>query len=145
MANQAEALVTGIDLDINNVAMACQRFSHPNLQFIHGDALQELPSGPFETIVISNVLEHFEHRVEFLKATQTEIDPLRWLIRVPMINREWRVPMRRELGMYYFNDPTHYIEYTQCSFEDEMQAAGLAITHSQINWGEIWAEATAKN
>ena len=43
--------------------------------------------------------------------------------------------------MSYFSDPTHYTEYTQQSFEEELREAGLAIAHLQINWGEIWAEA----
>ena len=59
---------------------------------------------------------------------------------MPMINRHWLVPLHKELGMPY-GDPTHYTEYTQQSFEEELHAAGLVITHLQINWGEIWAEA----
>lgn len=140
MATKADAVVTGIDLNGENIATASQ-FQHPNLTFIQGDALQELPPQPFETIVISNVLEHIEHRVEFLKTLQEQVLPRRWLIRVPMINRDWLVPMRQELGMFYFSDPTHYTEYTQQTFEAEMQAADFTITHLQINWGEIWAEA----
>jgi 2-polyprenyl-3-methyl-5-hydroxy-6-metoxy-1,4-benzoquinol methylase len=141
MATRANALVTGVDIDAGNIVMARRHFQHPNLIFIQGDALQELPPGPFETVVISNVLEHLEHRVEFVRKTQERVNPRRWLIRVPMINRNWLVPMRKELGMFYFSDRTHYTEYTQQSFEEELQAAGLAITHLQINWGEIWAEA----
>jgi len=71
------------------------------------------------------------------------VKPGRWLIRVPMFNRHWFVPLRKELGMSYFSDQTHYTEYTQQSFEEELEAAGLAITYQQINWGEIWAEATS--
>lgn len=140
MVSQAQALVTGIDLDTHNIAMAGRRFQHPHLNFVQGDALQALPAGTFETIVMSNVLEHIEERVAFLKQGQASIKPQRWLLRVPMFNRHWRVPLRQELGMYYFSDPTHYTEYTQESFEAEMNAAGLTITHLQINWGEIWAE-----
>jgi len=42
--------------------------------------------------------------------------------------------------MFYFSDGTHCTEYTRESFEEEMRAAGLSVTHMQINWGEIWAE-----
>lgn len=143
MATRANAIVTGIDMDAKNIEMAQRLFQHPNLTLIIGDALQEIPSGQFETIVISNVLEHIENRVEFLKATQERVKPRRWLIRAPMLNRHWHVPMRRELGMFYFSDRTHYTEYTPQSFEEELRAAGLTIIHMQINWGEIWAEATS--
>lgn len=139
MAAKADALVTGIDLDAKNIAKANQ-LQHPKLRFIQGDVLEELPQEPVETIVLSNVLEHIEHRVRFLKMVQEKLKPRRWLIRVPMCDRHWTVPMRQELGLFYFSDPTHYTEYTQQSFEAEMQAADFAIAHLQINWGEIWAE-----
>ena len=90
--------------------------------------------------MVSNVLEHIERRVDFLRDVQARTTPHRWLVRVPMFDREWRVPMRKELGMYYFGDPTHYIEYTRETFEDEMREAGFAIREMQINWGEIWAQ-----
>ena len=144
MATRAEAVVTGVDISRDNLATAKKHFRHPNLTFMEGDVLQELPLGSNDTIVMSNVLEHFEGRVEFLKTTQTRINPRRWLIRVPMINRHWLVPMRQELGLPYFSDDTHFVEYTQQSFEEEMQAADMMITDLQINWGEIWAEVRAK-
>ncbi len=143
MANRANAHVVGIDLDSGNIRNAQAKFQHPNLTFICGDALKTLPDEAFDTIVISNVLEHIEDRIGFLQQVQTSIHPHRWLIRVPMINRDWEVIMRRELEMYYYSDPTHFTEYTEDSFRLEMHDAGQQISHIQINWGEIWAETTA--
>ncbi len=140
IASRAGAIVTGIDLSAENIAQALQRFSHPNLRFIEGDFRTDLPQEPFDIIVMSNVLEHIEHRVQFLRDVQERFAPKRWLIRVPMFNRDWRVPLRKELGMCYFSDETHFIEYTDEAFVAEMEAAGLAVAHMQINWGEIWAE-----
>lgn len=140
VASRAGAIVTGIDLNAKNIATARKFFQHANLTFIEGDALKDLPGGPFDAIIFSNVLEHIERRVEFLKMAQQRLTPRRWLIRVPMFNRDWRVPLRQELGMFYFSDKTHFTEYTQESFEAEMKAAALSVTHMQINWGEIWAE-----
>ncbi len=139
IAERTSATVVGIDLDAANIAMARGRFAHPRLTFIHGDALQELPGRRFEVIVLSNVLEHIERRVDFLRALRT-LGPTILLIRVPMFDRHWRVPLRKELGMVYVSDPTHYTEYTREAFESEMDAAGLDIGHLQVNWGEIWAE-----
>ncbi len=141
MATRANAMVTGIDLDAENILKARKLFPHPNLAFIRGDVLKDLPQGQYDTIVLSNTLEHIENRIQFLKTTQERVKPNRWLIRVPMFNRHWHVPMRKELGMFYFNDRTHYIEYTRESFSEELRAAGLTLTHVEINWGEIWAEA----
>ena len=141
IAVRAGALVTGIDFSPGHLAFARSRFAHPNVTYIEGDALTYLPAEPFDVVVLSNVIEHIEDRVAFLRRVQEHVRPDRYLFRVPMINRHWLVPLRKELDMFYFSDPTHYTEYTQQSFEEELQAAGLAITHLQINWGEIWAEA----
>ena len=140
VASRAGAVVVGIDLRAENIVKARQLFQHPNLSFLQGDVLQGLPKESFDVIMLSNILEHIEQRMEFLTIVHERLSPQRCLIRVPMFNRDWRVPLREELAMSYFSDPTHYTEYTQESFEKEIRAAGLTITHLQINWGEIWAE-----
>ena len=142
LASRAGALVTGIDLDPANIEMATARFKHDGLTFVTGDAQRTLPDGAFDVVVASNVIEHLERRVEFYRAVQERARPARWLVRVPMIDREWRVPLRRELHLPYFSDPTHYTEYTRESFEREVQEAGFDVGDVQINWGEIWAELT---
>ena len=140
VASRAGARVVGIDLREENITKARRLFQHPNLTFLQGDVLKGLRQESFDVIMLSNILEHIEHRVEFLIAAHERLSPKRCLIRVPMFNRDWRVPLREELAMSYFSDPTHYTEYTQESFEKEIRIAGLTITHLQINWGEIWAE-----
>lgn len=140
IASRAGAMVTGIDLSAENLAQARQRFTHPNLRFIEGDVRTDLPREPFDTIVMSNVLEHIEQRVQFLRDVQERVAPKRWLIRVPMFNRDWRVPLRKELEIAYFSDETHFVEYTEETFMAEMKTAGLVVPHMQICWGEIWAE-----
>jgi 2-polyprenyl-3-methyl-5-hydroxy-6-metoxy-1,4-benzoquinol methylase len=91
VASKAGAIVTGIDLNAENIAKAKHRFPHPNLTFVKGDALKDLPQGMFDVVLLSNILEHLEHRVAFLTAVQGRVKPRRWLIRAPMINRDWRV------------------------------------------------------
>ena len=142
IASQAGATVVGIDLRPVNVTRAREMFRHPNLGFVQGDALCDLPDEPFGVVILSNVLEHIEHRVDFLRRVREQINPTRLLIRVPSVDRDWRVPLRKELGVPHFSDGTHFTEYTEGSFRDEMRAAGLAVSHLQINWGEIWAEVT---
>jgi hypothetical protein len=66
---------------------------------------------------------------------------VRFLIRVPLFERDWRVPVKQELGVEWRLDPTHETEYTQESFAEEMKQARLTVTHQEIRWGEIWAEA----
>jgi hypothetical protein len=71
---------------------------------------------------------------------QAKLTPSRWLIRVPLFERHWSVPLKQELGIDYRLDPTHQIEYTQESFAAEMRQTGLEIVHQEVRWGEIWAE-----
>jgi 2-polyprenyl-3-methyl-5-hydroxy-6-metoxy-1,4-benzoquinol methylase len=144
MVKRSGARVTGIDLNSENIEKARRLYSDENLRFILGDALKALSLGEFETIVISNVLEHVDDRLEFIEKIQKGAHPKRWLIRAPMINRHWHVPLRKELGLFYFSDKTHCTEYTEQTFREEMEAAGLSLSHLQINWGEIWAEAVPK-
>ncbi len=140
VATRSGAFVTGLDMSADNVARARERFTDPRLSFVVGEAPRQLPDGPFDAVIASNVLEHIEDRRRFLSEVQERAAPRRWLVRVPMLDRDWRVPLRQELGLRHFSDPTHFVEYTRDSFEREMLDSGLVIRHLQINWGEIWAE-----
>jgi ubiquinone/menaquinone biosynthesis C-methylase UbiE len=133
--------VVGIELSEANIKFACEHYQHPNLQFIHGDALKLLPHESFDVVTLSNVLEHIEHRVEFLKQIMRQIKPRRLILRVPLFERDWRVPLKKELGIDYRLDATHCIEYTQEDFFAELQLAGLKATHNEFRWGEIWSVA----
>jgi 2-polyprenyl-3-methyl-5-hydroxy-6-metoxy-1,4-benzoquinol methylase len=136
------ACVTGFDLSEENIHIARQRYQHPNLFFIVGDATKSLPRGQFNTVVASNVLEHIADRTGFLRFVQQNIMPERWLLRVPAYDRTWLIPLRQELGLSTFSDPTHVTEYTKKSFKEEMSSAGMTIRHIERAWGELWAEVT---
>ncbi len=140
IADRAGADVVGVDLDPANVASAQKMFPHSRLTFVQGEAPRDLPAGQFDVVVASNVLEHIEHRTLFLTEVQRKASPSRWLIRVPMVDRDWRVPLRAELGLFHFCDPTHFIEYTRQTFTEEMRNAGFTVAELIVNWGEIWAE-----
>jgi 2-polyprenyl-3-methyl-5-hydroxy-6-metoxy-1,4-benzoquinol methylase len=143
MAEKAGAIVTGIELSEKNHRIALEKYSHYQVKFINDDVLTYLPDVSFNTIVMSNVLEHIENRVTFIIDVQKKIQPDRWLFRVPIYERDWRVPLMEEVGMDYRLDGTHFIEYTQEKFIDEVQNAGLNIDHLEIRWSEIWCEASS--
>jgi SAM-dependent methyltransferase len=138
------ARVTGIDSSAERIAEARAADNPPNLTFVEGDALAAIPEGPWDAVVLSNILEHLEGRVAFLRRIVATAAPRRILIRVPLFERSWQVPMRRELGIGYFSDPTHVIEHTLDEFDREMRDAGLEIVASSVLWGEIWAECRPK-
>lgn len=129
--------VLGIDMNENNISIAKADYSRENVNYIYGNALTDLPDKTFDVIILSNVLEHIDKRIEFLRSLK-EIAP-KFLIRVPMINRSWIDLYKKELGLEYRLDKTHFIEYTFEGFKNELEAAGLRILNYDIKFGEIWA------
>jgi len=145
IADRSHAAVLGIDLDEKNVAEARERYAHPGIEYRVGDATKQLPEGPFDVVILSNVLEHLSDRPAFLRRLRESARPARLLIRVPVFERDWRVPLKRELGVDWRLDAGHEVEYSLESFAEEMEAAGLSITHQEVRWGEIWAETRPKD
>jgi len=67
--------IVGIDMKKENINFACSHYKHANLKFVYGDALNVLPDETFDVIMLSNVLEHIEKRVEFLKRIIKQLKP----------------------------------------------------------------------
>lgn len=132
--------VTGIDQDMPRLAQARASGNPANLLFVEGDVTQAVPSGPWDAVVLSNVLEHVEERALFLTALQTATRASRYLIRVPLFERDWQMALRRELGVDFRSDDDHKIEHTLAEFLAEMSEAGLKPIELQTMWGEIWAD-----
>jgi SAM-dependent methyltransferase len=141
LALRAGADVTGIDVKIPSLAFARKRFRHERVRFLERNALDGLPEGPFDVVVLSNVIEHLEPRVDLLRRIARDLHPRRILIRVPAEDRHWHVPLRRELGLPWFSDPSHVVEYDWTRLLAELEEAGLEPVEVQTRWGELWAEA----
>ncbi len=131
--------VTGVDIDLNKIKEANKKFKRNNLNFIHNDAFS-IDIVDVDVIILSNVLEHIEDRVEFLIKLKKRFKPSLFLIRVPDLERDWTIPFKKEMGIYYFSDKTHFIEHTEEEFREEIKKAGLKIKSLTKNWSEIWAE-----
>jgi SAM-dependent methyltransferase len=138
---RAGATVVGIDNDPAHLAFARSRFADDRLQFVEGDAVASLPDGHFDVVVLSNVLEHVDRRVELLRRIVESATPRCVLFRVPVLARDWTIPLRQEVGVTYFSDPGHFVEYDPDGFRRELAEAGLAVTELILVWGEIWAAA----
>jgi SAM-dependent methyltransferase len=141
LVERAGATVVGIDHDPHHLAFARARFAGERLRFEAGDALVGLPAGHFDVVVLSNVLEHIADRVALLQRVVVEATPRVVLLRVPVLARDWTVPLRQEVGLPHFSDPDHEVEYDPESFRGELSAAGLEVTELILAWGEIWASA----
>lgn len=129
--------IVGIDLNIKNISIAKKRYSAPNIEYLTGDAIEDLPNQKFDVVVLSNILEHIENRIDFLNKIKTLTPKI--LIRVPMVNRDWITLYKKELGVEWRLDKTHYREYTLESFKDELKQADLNLGKYSIQFGEIWA------
>ncbi len=130
--------ILAVDHFAGNIAQARKKFSHEKINYVVGDA-RDKEEEHFDVVVLSNILEHLKERVAFLKNIRQKIRPNKVLIRVPVFERDWRVPLKKELGLEWRLDPTHETEYVQGQFERETSAAGFVIVEKHINWGEIWA------
>jgi SAM-dependent methyltransferase len=144
IAERSGASVVAIDLSVDNIQTARARFHHPRIEFRVQDGRKPNPGGQFDTIVLSNILEHLPERPAFLRDVQHAVGASKILIRVPLFERDWQVPLKRELGVEWRLDSTHETEYTLESFADEISQAGCRIVHQEVRWGEIWAEVRAK-
>lgn len=134
-----DVFLFGIDINEENIEYAQQNFKHNNLKFIHGDALKDLPNENYNIVILSNVLEHIKDRINFLKTLKKNISPEKILIRVPMYERDWRVPLMDEIGIDSRLDNTHFIEYRYEDFIDELTSADIEIISMETRWGEFWS------
>lgn len=135
--------IYGIEINKKLVQKAISRNQFNNVSYICADATSYHYDGiEVDCILMSNVLEHIEHRVEFLN---TIISKNRWkdkprlLIRVPMIDRDWVVIYKQSLGLEHRLDKTHFIEYTLDEFSEELKKANITIVSYMVKFGEIYA------
>lgn len=141
IAERTGASVVGIDRSPWALDLARTLSSHPRVTYVEADALTYEPDEPFDVVVLSNVLEHLGPRVEFLRGLRERVGAARLLVRVPVLERDWTVPLRRELGLPHFSDPEHEVEYDVELLRAELAEAGWEIEEPILRWGEIWAEA----
>ena len=141
VAERCGAAVTGLDISAGNLAHASSRFNIDRLRFIEGDIYEYAPGRTYDVVILSNVLEHLDGRPGLLRSLGERIQPRQWLIRVPMSTRHWHVPLRRELGLPWMSDSTHYTEYTEESLQVELAEADLKILELRAEWGELYVSA----
>jgi SAM-dependent methyltransferase len=141
--------VTGVDWSEHNLAMArkiaADKSLTDRLTYVHADICETKvptpPSGRFDAIILSNVLEHITDRSRRLAMWNQWYQPRRILIRVPAFDRNWQTALKKDLGLDYRCDPTHETEYTETQVHAEIAAAGLKVKELIIRWGEYWAHA----
>jgi len=135
--SQKAEKVIACDLNPSSIKYAKRNYSRSNIEYLIADATNYEFKENFDYIILSNVLEHIKDRKIFLEKLKYLTKC--FLIRVPMINRSWLALYKRELGLEYRLDRTHFIEYTLESFQQELENVDLKLISCNIQFGEIWA------
>jgi SAM-dependent methyltransferase len=143
VAERAGATVVAVDASPWMLEFARERKAHPRVTYVQADAVGYVPDRPVDVAILSNVLEHVGPRVALLRALRQRAGARRLLVRVPVLDRDWTVPLRRELGLSHFSDPEHKVEYDVGLLRGELAAAGWEMQEPRLVWGEIWVEALA--
>lgn len=142
VALKSMASAAGIEISANNVKAAkASIYGLPYVEIIHADIWNYKEDREFDVIILSNVLEHMDHRSELLASLSKRFKPKKFLIRVPMFEREWLVPYKKEMGVEWRLDSTHEIEYTEDEFKNELSQSGLDIRMIMFKWGEMYVVA----
>lgn len=137
--------VYGIEIDSKFLEIAKMQNPADNIEYICADAttFDYKDLEPIDYVTLSNVLEHIENRVSFIKKLMENIkwkDKKRFLIRVPMVDRDWVAVHKKNLGLDYRLDKTHFTEYTLESFGKEIEEiGGLKIKSHSVKFGELYA------
>jgi 2-polyprenyl-3-methyl-5-hydroxy-6-metoxy-1,4-benzoquinol methylase len=135
------AAVVGIDINNENIKQANSQYGREGVTYLCADATRYVFKGHFDAIILSNVLEHIKERISFLKAITKYLKPNNEssiLLRVPLYTRDWITLYKKELGIEWRLDKTHFIEYTFEQIEEEMRLAGLHIEYFEIKFGEFY-------
>ena len=137
--NKPNSIVLGIDNNKERLDQAIKSNNPSNLSYSLQDITEPYPNLDWTYIVLSNVLEHIDNRIETLMVLRKQTKAQTFLIRVPSFERHWSVALRKELDINYFQDDDHKIEHTVSQFTSEIHMAGLKLLNLTTIWGEIWA------
>lgn len=132
--------VTGIDIEAKHIEIAKEKHSKEGISYICADALEYELESDFDAIVLSNVLEHIDNRVEFLERIYKKQGEKKsiLLLRVPMITRDWISMYKKEIGVEWRLDHSHYTEYTLEEVFSELKQAGLEVESYEVQFGEFY-------
>ena len=136
-----KSFVIGIDINKDNIEKARQLKKKNALKNIifKCDDFNNQSGLKADVVILSNVLEHIYDRRYFLQNIIKKTCAKKYLIRVPLFERDWQIPLRKELGISYFSDTDHKVEHKLEEFKSEIFNSNLKIKEISTIWGEIWA------
>lgn len=133
--------ILGLDIDKDRLSQAIKNNKYKNLNFVNQDLTKVQISDQYDVLILSNVLEHIDKRVFFLRKIIKNTNIKKILIRIPAFERSWMIPFMKELNINYFSDIEHFIEHTKEEIIQELEDSNLYIIDIQSIWGEYWISA----
>lgn len=128
--------VVGVDHDPRAIGSARTRYTAPNLEFLHADALTYLESGPapFDVLILSHVLEHLDGPETFLRTFAPYFRHV--YIEVPDFDKTYLNHYRSELGVDLIHtDDDHVSEFDREELRTMLDDCGLRIIEAEYRFG----------
>lgn len=124
--------VIGLDNNIKSLKLAkaeVKRLHITNVKFVKFNLEQKLlfNNQQFDCILLLDVLEHLNHRLQLLKQIYRVLKPSGLLfLSVPKSDTSWKL-LQKSLGLNYYSDADHKIEFTQKEIIDLLTKSGFKI------------------
>lgn len=137
IANLCKRIV-GVDYDKKNILNAKRKAKEKeikNIQFLHEDMFDvatgqwpPVATDRFDKVILLDVLEHIVDRKKILHCIFSLLkDDGQFFVSVPNRNTSWK-KMQKQVGVNYFTDPDHKIEYSKEEIKKELESVGFKIT-----------------
>lgn len=125
LAEKAQSVV-GVDILPERVEKSRKMNTKANVSYEVMDVTKDLPADTFDIAVCSHVIEHLDDPVAVLRAIAEKIP--RIIVKVPLEDTFWMKSVKKDIGMYYFDDTDHRREYTMNLLKEQLEDAGWEIT-----------------
>jgi len=128
--------VIGVDHDENAIKIAIKNNTKTNLKFINADALDYLNtnSTKFDVLVLSHILEHLDHPLEFLNKFKNHFNS--FYIEIPDIDDSYLNHYRKRENLeLLYTDHDHIWEFDRDSFTELLKQCDMKIIDSEYRYG----------
>lgn len=133
--------VVGVDFDTVALEIAREKYQRENLEFVEEEAFAyvERVDKKFDALILSHIVEHLDHPVDFLKKAITYFDKI--YIELPDFDKYYLNYYRLDLGnKLVYTDDDHINEFTREDLVEVLNKAGLKILDAEYRFGiqKIW-------